>query len=233
MGLPDANGYITPATADAFFATSFGATAWAALNATEKQVAITEASRALDGLKWWGDACGTGQPWAWPRKMAAAGQCPPAVCTTLPRQVEEAAALLALSMHSDQAALVPVVGGGAAAAAPATGAIKRQKLDALEQEFFAPHTATSNRGAQANPVPDVLMKFPWLRDQLSCWLVPPPQEGGAKVLHRGAGDSCGGGCRRLDGLPFVEPYPMGISDSSRMLPTPTGMWGDYVDTTGI
>lgn len=231
VALPDANGYISVADADAFFATSFGASAWGALTATEKQVALTEASRALDKLPWWGEKCGTAQQWAWPRKMDAVGSCPAAVCTVLPTDVEAATALLALSMHQEQGALVPAVGTSGSSTAAATGAIKRQKLGDLEQEFFSPHTS---KAQQQGLITDVMVKFPWLRDHLSCWTVPPPQPGQARVLTRGAGtDSCGGGCRRLDGLPFPVPYPVGLSDSSRMLPTPTGMWGDYVDTTGI
>lgn len=232
MALPDANGYISPADADAFFATSFGATDWGALTASEKQVAISEASRALDTLHWWGERCGKAQAWQWPRKMQSTGTCPEAVCTILPKDVEQATALLALSMHKSQAALVPAVGGGTASVDTNLGAIKRQKLGELEQEFFSPHS-TAKVTTAGTKVADVLVKYPWLQDQLKCWVVPPATGNGARVLHRGAGDSCGGGCRRLDGLPFVEPYPVGISDSSRMLPTPTGMWGDYVDTTGI
>lgn len=232
MALPDANGYITPADADTYFAASFGAAAWGALTATEKQIAITEASRTLDTLAWWGEKCGTAQQWAWPRKVPAAGSCPEAVCTILPKQVAEATALLALTMHQNQGLLVPAVGSNTTVQAQPTGPIKRQKLDALEQEFFAPGTGSSTISSGA-ALPDVLRHHNWLNDLLSCWLVPPAAPGAARVLHRGAGDSCGGGCRRLDGLPFPVPYPVGLSDSSRMLPTPTGMWGDYVDTTGI
>lgn len=226
--LPDTSGYITPADADAWFASSFGAAAWAALTAPQKQVAITEASRALDTLHWWGEKCSPTQPWAWPRKLAATNGCPAADCTTVPADVVAAVAQLALALNAEQGALVPALAGTATSA---TGAVKRQKLGDLEQEFFAPHSASVSTST-GGTTPNVLSKFGWLRDVLRCWQVPPASSSGARVLQRGAGD-CGGGCRRLDGLPFEMPYPVGISDSSRMLPTPSGMWGDYVDTTGV
>lgn len=227
MALPDSNGYISPATADAYFATSFGNTAWNSLSAADKQIAITEASRVLDGLQWWGEKCSDTQQWAWPRKVDAAGQCGAAVCTTLPQQVEEATALLALTMNQNPGLMVPALGGTTVETKP-TGAVKRQKLGDLEQEFFAASSTTKWGSGAA--VPAVLQHHSWLGDLLACWIVPPAQTGQARVLTRGAGTcGSGSGCRRLDGLPFPMPYPFGLSDSSRMLPTPSGMWGDWID----
>lgn len=240
MALPDTNGYITVADADTWFASSFGNAQWLALTAAEKQVAITEASRALESLHWWGEKCGTTQPWAWPRKLAASSGCGEAVCTALPGDVVSAVCQLALSLHITPTALVPALAGSTGAtittstAGGGNGAVKRQKLGDLEQEFFAPassSTTTSKTTSTGAQLPRVLGAFPWLSDLLRCWMVPP-STGSARVLTRGAGDGCGGGCRRLDGLPFVMPYPVGISDSSRMLPTASGMWGDYVDRVG-
>jgi len=231
--LPDANGYISPADADAFFATSFASAQWAALTAAEKQTAITEASRALEQVTWWGERCSTTQAWQWPRKLAASGGCGAAVCTVLPNDLVHATALLALSLHQDKGALVPAAGSTTATASAGTGPIKRQKLGDLEQEFFAPGTGSSSSSSTSHGhQPALLVKFPWLIDSLRCWMIPPAT-GTARVLLRGAGDGCGGGCRRLDGLPFPVPYPVGLSDSSRMLPTASGMWGDYVDTRGV
>lgn len=237
--LPDANGYLSPTDADTWFAGSFGNAQWLALTAADKQVALTEASRALETLQWWGEKCTTTQQWQWPRKISAAGTCGAADCTTLPPDVVSAVCQLALSLQISKAALVPALGGSSvtnSTATQGTGPVKRQKLGDLEQEFFAPGgNATSSSGVTAaHPsavIPTVLRQFPWLGDLLRCWMMPPPTAG-ARVLHRGAGDSCGGGCRRLDGLPFPVPYPIGLSDSSRMLPTATGMWGDWVDTVG-
>ena len=231
MPLPDANGYISPTDADAFLGGSFGGDAWAALTPTEKQVAISEASRALETLDWWGERCSPTQQWQWPRKLPANGTCAAATCTTLPPDVVGAVSMLALSLHLDKAALVPALGATGSSTTTNTGPVKRQKLGDLEQEFFAPGTTghTTTSVAPSQHIPAVMRQFNWLRDSLRCWLIPTSNSG-ARVLSRGAGDGCG--CSRLDGLPFPTPLAMGISDSSRMLPTASGMWGDYVDTTG-
>ena len=70
---------------------------------------------------------------------------------------------LALALSKNPTA---IIGGGASASA---GAVKRNKLGDLEQEFFAP--GESNQGSKYGPnAPKVLQAFPWLGDILGCWL---------------------------------------------------------------
>lgn len=71
---------------------------------------------------------------------------------------------LALALSQNPTALI----GGAVTAS--TGAIKRQKLDVLEVEYF--DAASSSAGAStatAGKGPTVLRVFPWLRDIIGCW----------------------------------------------------------------
>jgi hypothetical protein len=71
---------------------------------------------------------------------------------------------LALALHTSQSALI-----GTAAATAATGPVKRQKLDALEVEYFDPRSSGATSTATAPKGPLVLQKFPWLRDLLKCY----------------------------------------------------------------
>jgi len=71
-----------------------------------------------------------------------------------------------------------IIGGGASAS---TGAVKRNKLGDLEQEFFAPGESTE--GSKYGPnAPKVLQAFPWIGDFLGCWLLT--STGSARVISR-------------------------------------------------
>ena len=164
MPLPTTRAYVSDTDADDYFIHTFNHATWFALSAGEKTIALQEATRWLETLCWQGEKCDPVQPLQWPRKLAAAGCCSAADCTTIPPQMVEATCELALQLHQNQGAMIT---------APATGQAglftKRQKLGDLEVEFdqFAPGTA----GASAVPssTPLVLQKFPWLKDLLKCF----------------------------------------------------------------
>ena len=105
------------------------------------------------------------QALAWPRKIDATDCCMEATCTTLPPAMIQAVSELALALHSNQGALI-----GTTVATAAVGPVKRQKLDALEVEYFDPRSAGATATATAPTGPLVLQKFPWLRDLLKCYV---------------------------------------------------------------
>jgi hypothetical protein len=121
---------ITDAMAAAYFAATPRNAQWLAISAPDQAISLTEAQTWLGQLCWdtAADCCGQDFP------------------TSYTRAVSE----LALSLHSSPTALI-----GTGAATAATGPVKRQKLDALEVEYFDPL---------------VLQKFPWLKDIIGCWL---------------------------------------------------------------
>ena len=166
MPLPTTRAYVSDTDADDYFIHTFNHTAWFALTTGQKTIALQEATRWLETLCWQGEKCNAAQPLQWPRKLAAAGCCGAADCTTIPPQMVEATCELALQLHQNQGAMIT---------APATGQAglftKRQKLGDLEVEFdqFAPGTAGAAAAPSTKPL--VLQKFPWIRDLLQCYMV--------------------------------------------------------------
>ena len=157
MALPTATAYLSVADADAYFAASFNAAAWAALSDADKTIALGEATKWLETLCWAGEKCDAGQPLAWPRVVEAAGCCSGADCSALPPALVQATAELALALYQDQTA---IIGGGGASGS----AIKRSKLGDLEVEYFEGGTGTGGRYGSNAPL--VLQRFPWLGDLL-------------------------------------------------------------------
>ena len=157
--------YLDQTDATTYFANSFNAAAWATLTAAEKDTALAEATRWLETLCWKGEKCTPVQALAWPRKIDATDCCMEATCTTLPPAMIQAVSELALALHSNQGALI-----GTTVATAAVGPVKRQKLDALEVEYFDPRSAGATATATAPTGPLVLQKFPWLRDLLKCYV---------------------------------------------------------------
>jgi hypothetical protein len=136
---------ITDAMAAAYFAATPRNAQWLAISAPDQAISLTEAQTWLGQLCWdtAADCCGQDFP------------------TSYTRAVSE----LALSLHSSPTALI-----GTGAATAATGPVKRQKLDALEVEYFDPRGSGSTATATAPRGPLVLQKFPWLKDIIGCWL---------------------------------------------------------------
>jgi hypothetical protein len=166
MALPTATHYLANVDADAHFATSFNNAAWTALTEPEKTLALGEATRWLEQLCWKGTKCSDTQPLQWPRKADKTSCCAAVVCTALPTQLVAATAELALALHQNKTA---IINGIAAAAPTTTGAVKRQKLGDLEQEFFEPGSSSSSSSSSSRfgpSAPLVLQKFPWLSDLL-------------------------------------------------------------------
>lgn len=145
----------TQAEVDAYFLTTPRAAEWAAV--TTPDIWLNEAYRWLgqlcvDPLK---VCCGMTFAQAW---VAAIGE-------------------LALSLSKNPTALI-----GGVATAGAQGAIKRNQLGDLVQEFYDTKDgqATASRFGPNDPV--VLQKWPWIYDLLGCYLNVPV--GGTRVIAR-------------------------------------------------
>ena len=68
LGGASANSYVTVAEADAYFATSFGRTAWGSASAANKEIVLIESTRLLDSLvSWKGYVKSDTQALRWPR----------------------------------------------------------------------------------------------------------------------------------------------------------------------
>ena len=147
---------VTIPDATAYFVTTPRSAEWAAL--TDQQVWLNESQRYLGQLCWNTTADCCGKPFD----------------ASYTRAVSE----LALALHSNPAALI----GGAAATA-ALGPVKRQKLDALEVEYFDPRGSGSTATATAPTArgPLVLQHFPWLKEIIGCFLI---NTGSSNLLRR-------------------------------------------------
>jgi len=134
---------VTTPDADAYFATTPRATAWGAVVDPDTQIA--------EATTWLGALC-------WDEKAVCCGNDFTAAYT---RAISE----LALALSLNPSALI-----GTSASTTALGPVKRQKLDALEVEYFDPRGSGNTATATAPKGPLVLQKFPWLKDIIGCWL---------------------------------------------------------------
>ena len=141
---------VTVPDATTYFLTTPRNAEWVAL--TDQQVWLNESQRYLGQLCFdqAADCCGKTFADAW----------------------KGAASELALALSKNPAA---VIGSGAST----SGAVKRNKLGDLEQEFFEPVNAVSKVSSSA---PLILQAFPWLTDWLGCWLQTPT--GSSRILSR-------------------------------------------------
>ena len=144
---------VTVAEATTYFATTPRSAEWVAL--TDQQIWLNEAQKYLGQLCYDEDADCCDRVFADEWKAA----------------VSELA--LALSKNPNA-----IIGGGASTS---TGAVKRNKLGDLEQEFFSPGESTE--GSKYGPnAPKVLQQFEFIGDFLGCWLLT--STGSARVISR-------------------------------------------------
>ena len=165
------NSYLDQTDATTYFSTSFNNAAWAALSSVEKDTALAEATRWLEGLCWQGEKCDPNQALAWPRKMDKTNCCAAVVCAALPSQMVQATAELALALNQNKTA---IIGGGGG-----TQRIKSASLGSMSVTYADGATTTK----VSSTAPLVLQKFPWLVDLLGPCLMSTAA-GGARVLHR-------------------------------------------------
>ena len=149
---------ITDAMAATYFATTPRNAQWTAIAGADQAISLTEAQT------WLGQLC-------WDQKATCCGN-------TFDASYTRAVSELALALHSNPTALI----GGAAATA-ALGPVKRQKLDALEVEYFDPRGSGSTATATAPTAkgPLVLQRFPWLKEIIGCFLT---NTGSSNLIRR-------------------------------------------------
>jgi hypothetical protein len=161
LGSATANSYQAVADATAYFDNTLFSTEWGALNADTKARALISACAWLETLTYTGTRLFDTQALQWPR-VATSSQGVESEGASIPREILAAQAELALALGTTPTALTGSVGS-----TTTTGTTKREKLDALEVEYFAPWAPDT--GA-------LLQKFRWLRPILSTWLAnPAPQ----------------------------------------------------------
>ena len=175
LGGSTSNSYVSVAEADTFADNqSWGAT-WTALANDDKIIALVAATYWLDPLPWNGERCDPStddtnlpQALSWPRKDVICDGVT-ATCTFIPAAVKQAEILLAyyLSQNPDAITGDPNGGGGAAAGT----FVSLQRLGDLEQQFSAyPSGEQSSNDCTSCANPEVINKFPWLKDLLKCWV---------------------------------------------------------------
>mgnify|MGYP000276332581 FL=1 len=148
---PDPLPVVTVPDADAYFLTTPRNAEWLAIGPNH-QIWLNESQRYLGQLCFDqnADCCGKTFADAWTGAVSE----------------------LALALSKNPSA---VIGGGVST----SGAVKRNKLGDLEQEFFDPGNAATKVSSSA---PLILQAFPWLTDWLGCWLQTPT--GSSRILSR-------------------------------------------------
>jgi hypothetical protein len=166
LGSSTATSYISVAQADDYYLGTLNEAAWTALSEAEKEAALMAATQALETLTYAGIRCtpSTDDPLAqqalqWPRSNATCKGIE-AVCTMLPSELIGATASLALNLHTSP----PTPGAGSSGS---TGAVKRQKLGDLEQEFYDVREGASTKVDASAPL--ILQQYSYLVDLLGCW----------------------------------------------------------------
>ena len=153
MAFPDQT---TIALADSYFVATPRNAEWLAV--VDQQVWLNEAFRLLNALCYDAskDCCGKSLDDAW---LSANSE-------------------LALALSKNPNAII-----GAPSAGGITGAVKRNKLGDLEQEFFDVKDGQAASGRYGPDAPIVLQRFEWLGDMLGCWLTIS-KTSGTRVIAR-------------------------------------------------
>ena len=166
LGNSAATSYISVAQADDYYAGSLLEQYWTPLTQAEKEAALMAATSSLEALSYIGTRCTPSsddplleQALQWPRSDATCKGIA-AACTMLPQPIVDATAWLALQLHTAP----PVPGGGTVGS---TGAIKKQQLGELSQEFYDVREGASTKVDASAPI--ILQRYPYLVDVLSCW----------------------------------------------------------------
>lgn len=184
LGGSTANSYVTIAEADSYAASASWGADWLALTATDKEIALVSATKWLETIPYAGDRCNPStdappapQALSWPRSGATCDGIT-ADCSFIPSNIKRAQYELAWQLSQNPDA---ITGGGSTAQ---TGTfVSKQQLGDLVQEFSAyPSGAVANDCTNCAD-PEVVAKFPWISDILSCWQ-DIPQQGSGRVILR-------------------------------------------------
>jgi len=166
LGSSTATSYISVAQADDYYLGSMLEAKWSALTTAQKETALMAATRNLEMLQYVGKRCTPStnnddleQALQWPRSKATCRDIE-AKCDMLPKEIIEATSYLALELHTTPPTVGTVESG-------TLGAVKRQQLGELSQEFYDVKEGSSTKVDASAPL--ILQKYPQLVDILGCW----------------------------------------------------------------
>ena len=188
LGGADSNSYVSGAETDSFAALQSWGDAWLAKSESERTIAIVSACSWLETVDWEGTRCTPSttddlvpQALSWPRSGASCDGVG-ASCSFIPTDVKRAQMLLSYQLVVNPDAITGAPGGGGGAVAGTY--VSKQQLGDLVQEFSAfPSGEASSNDCTSCSNPEVIDKFPWLRDILSCWADISSGEGNKVILR--------------------------------------------------
>ena len=173
LGGSASTSYISIAEADDLLSNTRYTATWQGNTEAQKSDHLVSATFWLDQLNYVGTRCSPStdnpalpQALRWPRSGASCDGVE-ATCTTIPRQIQWATAVLAVELSANPGAINGPIGGNGGTS-PAGTYVKRQKLDVLEieyDEFSNPESSSCDTCGS----PAVIQAFPWLTDVLGCW----------------------------------------------------------------
>ena len=176
-----ANSYCDEAFADAYASNQSWQAAWFAKTAEARQVALISSTKWLETVSYSGTRCTATQALAWPRDGSTCDGVA-STCDIIPLKIRQAEVELANQLIANPDAITGAPGGGGGAAAGTY--VSMQKLGDLEQQFSAyPSGEQSSNDCTDCSNPEVINKFPWLRDFLACY-TDISTGSGSKVLLR-------------------------------------------------
>ena len=188
VGGSSSNSYVSGAEVDSYAALQSWGDAWLAKSESERTIAIVSACTWLETIDWEGTRCTPSsddenlpQALSWPRSGASCDGVA-ATCTMIPPDVKRAQMLLSYQLVVNPDAITGAPGGGGGAQAGTY--ISKNQLGELVQEFSAfPGGEQSSNDCTSCANPEVITKFPWLTDILSCWADISSGTGGKVILR--------------------------------------------------
>ena len=171
LGGSASNSYASVAEADAYAVNTWWSATWAALAVTDKEIALISATSGLETIPWAGTRCSPStddanlpQALSWPRSGVTCDGIQ-ATCSFIPADILQTLYELAYQLSQNPAALQP---------GPPTGGaegtyVSKQQLGDLVQEFSAFPSGTTASDCTNCSDPEVITKFPWIKDYLKCW----------------------------------------------------------------
>ena len=173
LGGSAATSYITLDEANEFFQFGSYEDQWTALSDDDKRAALIQATFYLDALKYKGDRCNPStddenlpQALSWPRSGARCDGVE-AMCGSIPRQIKQATAFLALNLSVKPDAIDGPI-GGEGGGTPAGVYVSSKKLGDLQLDYAAFPSSSEDNCNDCN-TPPVINKFKWLEPLLGCW----------------------------------------------------------------
>ena len=161
------NSYCTKEFADAYASNQHWQAAWFAVLGDARQVALISATKWLETVSYSGTRCTATQALAWPREGSTCDGVA-STCDIIPTRMKNAEVELAYQLIANPDAITGQPGGGGGTAAGTF--VSMQKLGDLEQQFSAyPSGEQSSNDCSDCSNPEVINKFPWLRDFLACY----------------------------------------------------------------